>query len=210
MVVEEDGEIDVIISKELIEKEKSKLAQLKTIQTEKKRIVGQGKSTLEERLESKEATKQTKLQQKKVKVLEKKFRDIKKKQDETDTRIKDFFAKAGRFASNPNDFVTERIFDVLRDNRWIPILGAAIGFGLGIFKLIEKEFADGGQFDLRVKVKDIVRSILGLKNLMDIDAGLIFMSADTRLTTMPPETSSTQSRRDGHVIFNQLTLGYPP
>jgi len=96
----------------------------------------------------------------------------------------------------------------MQSSRAIPILGAAVGFAVAVFKIMEREFGDGGQFDLRVRVKDIVRSIVGLKNLMDIDAGEVFMSPDTRLTTMPPETSNTESLRDGHVRYNQLTLGY--
>jgi len=206
--VEEKGETDVIISKELIERERKKLEELKGISAEKKRIVGTGKPTAEQKIESKEAAKQTKLQQKKVKDLEKKLREQEKKQTETDNKIKQFFGKLGAFGNNPQEFVTERIFDVLRGARIIPILGAAVGFAIGLFKLIEKEFGDGGIFDLRKRVYDIVKSIPGLKQLLDILAGEVIMSPDTRLTTMPPETSNTESLRDGHVRFNQLSLGY--
>ena len=208
MPVEEKGETDVIISKELIAREKAKLDQLKGIATEKKKIITAGGATAEERLEAKESSKKTKLQQKKVTDLEKKLREQEKKQKETDSLIKQFFGKIGSFGSNPQEFVTERIFDVLRGARIIPIVGAAVGLGLAIFKLIEKEFGDGGIFDLRVRVKDIVSNILGLKNLIDVDARLIFMSAEARLTMMPPETPNTEYSRDGHVTYNQLTLGY--
>ena len=209
-MVEEDGELDVVISKDLLDREKRKLAELKSVVTEKRKLVGKG--TKEERAgfrgEASEASAAAKKQAKLVSDMKKKLREIEKKQTQTDNKIKNFFGKVGQFATNPQQFVTETLFDVLKDNRWIPILGTAFGLGLAIFKLMEKEFRDGGLFDLRVRVKDIVRSIVGLKNLMDIDAGEVFMSPDTRLTTMPPETSNTESLRDGHVKYNQLTLGY--
>ena len=208
MPVEEKGETDVIISKELIARERKKLEELKGISAEKKKIVAEGKTTPAQKLESREAAKRTKIQQKKVKDLEKKLKEQEKKQRETDDKIKNFFAKAGSFGSNPQEFVTERVFDILRGSRIIPILGTAVGFAIGVFKLLEKEFGDGGIFDLRVRVHDIVRAIVGLKQLIDIDAGEIFMSPDTRLNTFPPETSNTESLRDGHVRYNQLTLGY--
>ena len=208
MPVEEKGETDVIISKELIAQEKAKLAQLKGISAEKKKLVGPRRGTADERLEAKEAAKKTKLQAKKVKDLEKKLREMEKAQKEQISKIRNLFSKFGSFFQDPGGFVTERLMDVLKDNRWIPVLGAAIGLGLLIFKIMEKQFGDGGIFDLRVRIKDIVRSIVSLKNLMDTDAGVIFMTADTKLTMMPPETTNTEWRRDGHVKYNQLTLGY--
>lgn len=207
MVVEENGEIDAIISKESLAAEQKKLDKLKAIAAEKKKLVGPAASK-GEKLEAREATKEAKKQAKVVSELKKKLKDIEKKQRETDSKIKGFLGKLGRFSADPKAFVTETLFDIAKDNRWIPIIGTAVGLGLGIFKLIEKEFGDGGQFDLRKKVYDIVRSIVGLKNLIDTESGEIFMSADTRLTTMPPETNNTESLRDGHVRFNQLTLGY--
>jgi len=208
MPVEEKGETDVIISKELIAREKAKLDKLRAISTEKKKIVGTGKATANERLEAKEAAKKTKIQTKKVKDLEKKLREMEKAQKEQVSKIRNLFAKFGGFFQDPGGFVTERLLEILKDNRWIPVLGAVIGLSLLIFKIMEKQFGDGGIFDLRVKIKDIVRSILALKNLMDVDAGIIFMTADTKLTMMPPETTNTEWSRDGHVKYNQLTLGY--
>ena len=205
MVVEEDGEIDVIISKKLIERERKKLEELKRIQSEKQKIVGVGKATKEETKAAKQADKDVKKLEKKIKTLEK---NLEKQKRDQDSKIKNAFSKAGSFASNPKAFVENAVSELLQSSRAIPILGAALAFGGVLFKLIEKEFGDGGIFDLRVRVKDIVRSIVGLKNLMDIDAGEVFMSPDTRITTMPPETSNTESLRDGHVRFNQLTLGY--
>lgn len=209
MPVEEQGEIDVIISQKTLDAEQKKLDKLKAIAAEKKRLVGGGPAGKELKLESREASKEAKKQAKVVSDIKKKLKDIEKKQRETDSKIKGFLGKLGRFSADPKAFVTETLFDIAKDNRWIPIIGTAVGLGLGIFKLIEKEFGDGGQFDLRKKVYDIVASIVGLKNLVDIESGEIFMSATTRLITiMPPETGNTESLRDGHVRFNQLTLGY--
>jgi len=209
MPVEEKGETDVIITKELIEREKAKLAQLKSISAEKKKLIGKG-STKEEKLESREATAETKKQKKLLKDLSDKLKKIEKQQKEQDTKIKNFFGKAGEFTSNPKQFVETSLNDLLQSTRAIPIIASIVAFGGVLFKSIEKEFGDGGIFDLRVRVKDIVRSIVSLKNLMDIDAGIIFMSPDTRLSFMPPETNNTESLRDGHVKYNQLTLGYGP
>jgi len=208
MPVEEKGETDVIITKELVAQEKAKLEQLKLISAEKKKLIGPRRGTADERLEAKEATKKTKLQAKKVKDLEKKLRDVEKAQKEQVSKIRNLFAKFGGFFQDPGGFVTERLLEILKDNRWIPVLGAIIGLSLLIFKIMEKQFGPGGIFDLRVRVKDIVSAIVSLKNLMDTDAGIIFMTADTKLTMMPPETTNTEWSRDGHVKYNQLTLGY--
>lgn len=208
MPVEETGEIDVIISQKTLDAEQKKLDKLKALAAEKKRLVGAGPAGKEQKLESREATKEAKKQAKVVSDIKKKLKDIEKKQTEIDNKVKGFLGKLGRFGADPKAFVTETIFDVAKDNRWVPILGAFIGLGLGIFKLIEREFGDGGIFDLRKKVYDIVRSIVGLKNLIDVESGEIYMSASTRITQLPPETGNTESLRDGHVRFNQLTLGY--
>jgi len=205
MPVQEKGEVDVIISKELIERERKKLEELKRIQTEKQKIVKGEGATKEETKGAKQADKDVKKLEKNIKALEKKLEKQKREQDQ---KIKNTFSKAGSFASNPRGFVEGIVSDLFQSTRTIPILGAALAFGGVLFKLIEKEFGDGGIFDLRVKVHDIVRTIVGLKQLLDIDAGEIIMTADTRLTTMPPETSNTESLRDGHVRYNQLTLGY--
>ena len=205
MPIEEKGETDVIISKELIERERVKLEELKRIQAEKQKIVKAGGATKDETKGARQTDKDVKKLEKKIKDFEKKLE--KQKQDQ-DKKIKNVFSKSGSFASNPKAFVEGIVSELFQSTRAIPILGAALAFGGVLYKLIEKEFGDGGIFDLRVRVHDIVRAIVGLKQLMDIDAGEVIMSADTRLTTMPPETSNTESLRDGHVRFNQLTLGY--
>ena len=208
MPVEEKGETDVIISKKILEEEQEKLDRLKAISAEKKKLVSVGGATKAEKLESREAVNEAKKQKKLVKDLKDKLKKIEKQQNEQDAKFKTFFGKAGSFASNPKAFVETTLNDLLQSTRAIPLIATIVAFGGVLFKLIEKEFGDGGIFDLRVRVHDIVRAIVGLKQLMDIDAGEVIMSADTRLTTMPPETSNTESLRDGHVRFNQLTLGY--
>lgn len=208
MPVEEKGETDVIITKELIEKEKAKLEELKAISAQKKKLVTSGRGTQAEKQESREAVAEAKKQKKLVKDLSDKLKKIEKQQKETDDKIKGFLGKTSSFLSDPKGAIADIVGELFQTSRAIPILGAAIGLGVVIFKLIEKEFGDGGLFDLRVRVKDIVRSIVGLKNLLDVEAGEVFMSPDTRLTTMPPETNNTESRRDGHVRYNQITLGY--
>lgn len=210
MPVEEKGETDVIITKELLEREKAKLEQLKSISAERKKLVSGPGATKEEKQGSREATAEVKKQKKILKDLKDRLKKIEKQQKEQDVKIKNFFGKAGDFASNPQQFVETTLNDLLQSTRAIPIIATIVAFGGVLFKLIEKEFGDGGIFDLRVRVKDIVRSIVSLKNLMDIDAGIIFMSPDTRLSFMPPETNNTESLRDGHVKYNQLTLGYGP
>ena len=208
MPVEEEGEIDVIISKKTLEEEQKKLDKLKAISAEKKKLISGRKGTTEEKQQSREAVAETKKQTKTVKDLKDKLKKLEKQQKEQDTKIKNFFGKAGSFVSNPKAFVETTLNDLLQSTRAIPIIASIIAFGGVLFKLIEREFGPGGIFDLRVKVHDIVRTIVGLKQLLDIDAGEIIMTADTRLTTMPPETSNTESLRDGHVRYNQLTLGY--
>jgi len=207
-MVEEEGEIDVIISREFLEQEKAKLEQLKGIAAEARKISSTKGAGPGAKLASKEAAEESKKQAKLVADLKKKVTELEKQQRAQDSKIKGFFSKAGQLATNPQAFVTDAVSSLFQSTRMIPILAAAVGFSVAIFKLIEREFADGGLFDLRVKVHDIVRSIVGLKNLIDIESGVVFMSPDTRITTMPPETSNTESLRDGHVRYNQLTLGY--
>lgn len=210
-MVEEEGEIDSIITKEDIEREKRKLQELKTIAAEKRSLVkgatGKGtRASLKE--EAREASAEAKKQRKLVSDMKKRLRALEKKQREQDTKIKSFFSKASGLVTDPKTAIEDLVGTFLNSSRAVPILGSALGFAIAVYKIIEREFGDGGIFDLRVKVKDIVRSIVGLKNLVDIDAGVIFMSPDTRLTTMPPETSNTESLRDGHVRYNQLSLGW--
>ena len=207
-MVEEDGEIDAVITKEFVEQEKQKLEELKKVAAEKKQMASQIGAAKERKVEAKEARAEVKKQQKKVTDLTKKLREIEKKQRETDNKIKGFFSKLGQGIEDPKSFFEASLVDLLQSVRIIPLVASGTAFGLAIFKLVEREFGPGGAFDLRVLIHDFVRAVVGLKQLMDIDSGEVFMSADTRITTMPPETSNTESLRDGHVKFNQLTLGY--
>lgn len=207
-MVEEDGELDVIISRESLEKEKRKLEELKKIAAESKSLSSSGKAGSGTKLAAQEAAQASKKQAKLVSDLNKKVRKLEKQQKDQDAKIQDIFKTAGRFVTDPLGAAADALTEVLQSTRAVPILGAAVGFGIAVFKIMEREFGDGGQFDLRVKVHDAVRSIVGLKQLVDIESGTVFMSPDTRLTTMAPETSNTESLRDGHVKYNQLTLGY--
>ena len=206
MAVDEDGSIDVVISQELLDAEQAKLDRLKAIHAQKKTLTGKGASAAD-RTAAKEALEDAKKQAKEVKRIKTELKAIKKAQKETDDKIKSFFGKFSSLATDPMSAMGDVLSESMKTSRALPIIGAIIAAGGALYKLIEKEFGPGGIFDLRVKVHDAVRSILNLRNLMDIDAGIIFMSSDTRIHAIP-EFTNTTSKRDGHVKYNQLTLGY--
>jgi len=204
MVAEESGEMDIVISKEDIIREKAKLAELKKVADEKKKIVGQYKGSKEEATEASTAAKD---QAKKVKAMSRKLAEIEEKQRETDSKIKGFLDKFSRGATDPQGLMQDAIGTFLKGSRAIPIIGAIIASSIAVFKAIEKEFGPGGIFDLRLKVLDAVKSILGLLHLIDIESGEVFMAADTSTPFAVAHTNNTETKRDGHVRYNQVTFG---
>jgi len=85
-MVEEDGELDVVISKDLLDREKRKLVELKAIVAEKRNLVGAGGSKEERagfRGDVKEASAAAKKQSKLVVDMKKQLRDLEKKTDRT-------------------------------------------------------------------------------------------------------------------------------
>ena len=206
MAVEEDGELDAVITKKDLEREKARLEELKGIANQRKKLAGAG-STAGAKKAAREANEAAKKQAKQVKKMEAKIREIDKKQKATDNKVKSILGKGSKFLSSPESAVGELAGELGSLGRAGPIALAIIAASTVIFKMIEKEFGDGGIFDLRVKVKDAVKSIVAIKNLADIDAGIIFMSADPGIYAIP-EFNNTTNKRDGHVIYNQLTLGH--
>jgi len=206
MVVEEEGELDVVVTKEDLEREQAKLDRLKAIDAEKKKLIGKD-STTEEKAEAKGAATAAKTQAKKVKVMSKQLAEIERKQKEQDTKFKNFFNKFGKGVTSPQGLIQEGIESFMSSSRAIPIIGAIIAASVGVFKAIEKEFGPGGIFDLRLKVFDIVKSILGLLHLIDIESGEVFMAADTSSPFNVAHTNNTETKRDGHVRYNQVTFG---
>ncbi len=207
MVVEETGNVDLVISKKAIAEERKKLSELKNIQTEQKKLKGSEPGKKTKSGSDKDLDKKIKKLEKQIKEQEKKQKELEKKQQEQDAKIKKTLGDVGSFASGPKAFIEGAVSNVLQSTRAIPILGAATGLGFAIFKLIEKEFGDGGIFDLRKRVKDVVKSIISLENAINIDNGTVIFTADTRLNNLPPEISNTEFLRDGHVRFNQINLG---
>ncbi len=207
MVVEETGEVDLVISKKAIAEERKKLDELKSIRDEKKKFDSQSGTRTKKSEGDKDLDKKIKKLEKLIKAQEKKQKELEKKQRDQDAKIKKTLGDVGSFASGPKAFIEGTLSEILQTSRAIPILGAAVGLGAAIFKLIEKEFGDGGIFDLRKKVKDAVKSIISLKNIIDIDNGTVIFTADTRLNTLPPQISNTEFQRDGHVRYNQINLG---
>ncbi len=213
-MVEEDGEIDdIVISQKDLDREKAKLAQLKDIATAKKKLTGKG-SSAGDKLASREANNEAKKQAKIVRQMDAKLKAIEKAQKEFRANIKDTINKITSGIGNPGQLISNELLGASaagslgRVGRTIPILAtviAALGF---IFNMVKEAFGPGGAFDLRVLVHDEVASIVGLKNLAEIDAGNVFMSADASAITQIPEFNNTTNKRDGHVIYNQLTLGY--
>lgn len=203
-MVEAEGEMDAIITRADVDREKAKLAELRQIADDKKKL---SKSGVIERDEAALASGDAKAQAKKVKAMSNKLAEIEAKQKEQDTKIKSFLSKFGKGVTSPQALIEEGISSFMSSSRAIPIIGAIIAASAAIFKAIEKEFGPGGVFDLRVKVYDIVRSILALAHLIDIESGEVFMAADTSSPFNVAHTNNTETKRDGHVRYNQVTFG---
>jgi len=203
-MVEAEGEMDAIITQADVDREKGRLAELRQIADDKKKLA---KSGVIERDEAALASGDAKAQAKKVKAMSEKLSEIERSQKETDAKLKNFFNKIGKGVTSPEGLVQEGIESFMTSSRAIPIIGAIIAASVGFFKAIEKEFGPGGLFDLRVKVHDIVRSILALAHLIDIESGEVFMAADTSSPFNVAHTNNTETKRDGHVRYNQVTFG---
>lgn len=210
-MVEEDGEIDAVITQELVDAEKAKLAELKSIKKERDTIIKKtgGKRTAEQRVEDKELREDIKKLRKRVKEMEQHLKEEEKKRRERDKKIEDTFSKGAQALERPLDFAEGSAIDVLQGlGTKAGIAGAVISAAIIVFKMVQAQFGPGGIFDLRKLVKDAVKSLVSLENIIDVENGTVIMSADTTLNNLPPGLTNTQLLRDGHVRFNEATLGY--
>lgn len=211
MVVEEEGELDAIISKEDLDKEKARLAELESIKKRTDQITKEKgiKPTRQQRDENKELREELKKLKKRVKESEDKIKEEAKKSRERAKKVEDTFTKGAQVLENPIGFAQGSAIDMLQGlGAKAGIAGAIIVAATMVFKMVQAQFGDGGIWDLRKLVKDVVKSVVALEHVIEVEAGVMIMSADTTLSNLPPGITNTANLRDGHVRFNESTLGY--
>jgi len=110
---------------------------------------------------------------------------------------------------NPGDFVLNAITRVA-GRQFVKVLGgigAVILLATVIFQIFKKNFGPGGVLDIRKIIKDEALTREDLEQLLNIRAGKVYYTADTRVGQRVVQNSASESLTLQSQRYNELILG---
>lgn len=114
-----------------------------------------------------------------------------------------------RILRNPQGFMVDAISQIGGAGfvRALGAVGAVIVLATTIFEIVKKQFGPGGVLDIREIIKKEAAIIPDLKLLLDIRAGRVFYSGDSRVGQRVLQNTSTESKSIQSRRYNELILG---